>query len=122
MLVVQDRVTLESKQKARLSEAIEAALRLGKGALTVVIVAEVSGSKSQVSSVQSKATKSSQSETWNLKPETFSFSTDWRCANCDLKLPAPTPGLFSFNNPIGACPTCKGFGQHARAGSAEGDA
>ncbi|MFZ4767104.1 MAG: excinuclease ABC subunit UvrA, partial [Roseimicrobium sp.] len=39
------------------------------------------------------------------------FSTDWRCADCDLKLPEPTPGLFSFNNPIGACPTCRGFGR-----------
>lgn len=37
VLVVQDRVTLEAKQKARLSEAIEAALRLGKGQLSAVL-------------------------------------------------------------------------------------
>jgi excinuclease ABC subunit A len=84
VLVVQDRVKLEAKQKARLSEAIEAALRFGKGQLSAVL-----------------------SDT----AEVLSFSTDWRCADCDLKLPAPTPGLFSFNNPIGACPTCKGFGR-----------
>lgn len=89
VLVVQDRVTLESKQKARLSEAIEAALRLGKGQLTVLLD---SGAHTADSTL-------------------LSFSTDWRCADCDLKLPAPTPGLFSFNNPIGACPTCKGFGR-----------
>ena len=97
VFVVQDRVTLDSKQKARLSEAIEAALRLGKGQLSAVISPEVSSS-------QAGAEKSSH-------PEARSFSTDWRCADCDLKLPAPTPGLFSFNNPIGACPTCKGFGR-----------
>jgi len=89
VLVVQDRVMLESKQKARLSEAIEAALRLGKGQLTVLLD---SGAHTADSAL-------------------VSFSTDWRCADCDLKLPAPTSGLFSFNNPIGACPTCKGFGR-----------
>ncbi|MDB6073672.1 MAG: excinuclease subunit, partial [Verrucomicrobiaceae bacterium] len=29
--------------------------------------------------------------------------------HCDINLPAPTPGVFSFNNHIGACPTCRGF-------------
>jgi excinuclease ABC subunit A len=88
VLVVQDRITLEKKNTARLSEAIEAALRLGKGQISVVF----GDLKSEISALKS-------------------FSTDWRCADCDLKLPAPTPGLFSFNNPIGACPTCKGFGR-----------
>jgi len=88
VLVVQDRITLEKKNTARLSEAIEAALRLGKGQISVVF----GDLKSEISDLKS-------------------FSTDWRCADCDLKLPAPTPGLFSFNNPIGACPTCKGFGR-----------
>jgi len=85
--VVQDRVKLEEGTRARLSEAIEAALRFGKGTVSVAV----------------DAAKGSL--------EMLSFSTDWRCANCDLKLPEPTPGLFSFNNPIGACPTCRGFGR-----------
>ncbi|MCX6853551.1 MAG: hypothetical protein NTV80_01440 [Verrucomicrobia bacterium] len=89
VLVVQDRVLLEAKQKARLSEAIEASLRLGKGQLTVLLDTDQHTSKSEL----------------------HSFSTDWRCAECDILLPTPTPGLFSFNSPIGACPTCKGFGR-----------
>ncbi|GEP44801.1 excinuclease ABC subunit UvrA [Brevifollis gellanilyticus] len=93
VLVVQDRVTLEKKNTARLSEAVEASLRLGKGQLTVILTAE------------------GQPKTANSEPRTLSFSTDWRCANCDITLPAPTPGLFSFNNPIGACSACKGFGR-----------
>ncbi|HEY1082381.1 MAG TPA: excinuclease ABC subunit UvrA, partial [Prosthecobacter sp.] len=80
--VIQDRLTLEPGQKPRLSEAVEAALRLGKGQMTAVVEG---------------------------KP--LAFSTDWRCADCDILLPAPTPGLFSFNSPIGACPACKGFGR-----------
>lgn len=86
-LVIQDRLTLEPNQKSRLSEAVEAALRLGKGQMSVITVDESRGA------------------------DTLSFSTDWRCADCDIQLPAPTPGLFSFNSPIGACPTCKGFGR-----------
>lgn len=85
-LVIQDRLALQLDQKSRMSEAVEAALRLGKGQMTLVIP---EGKGAGV----------------------FAFSTDWRCADCDIQLPAPTPGLFSFNSPIGACPTCKGFGR-----------
>ncbi|WP_395717296.1 excinuclease ABC subunit UvrA [Prosthecobacter sp.] len=101
LFVVQDRVTLDPKSKSRLSEALEAALRYGKGHCAVSF--EVSGSKSQVSS--------SASASANLKHETLNFSTDWSCADCHISLPAPTPGLFSFNSPLGACPTCRGFGR-----------
>ncbi|MES2594716.1 MAG: ATP-binding cassette domain-containing protein [Verrucomicrobiota bacterium] len=111
VLVVQDRVTLEAKQKARLSEAIEASLRLGKGQLTVIL----SGLDNEASvpslKLKVKSSQAAPATTLNLKLETLNFSTDWRCADCDITLPAPTPGLFSFNNPIGACPTCKGFGR-----------
>lgn len=82
VLVVQDRVALDAKQRSRLSEALEAALRYGKGKIAVTIDAE-----------------------------TRHFSTDWSCADCGITLPTPTPGLFSFNSPIGACPTCRGFGR-----------
>lgn len=82
VMVVQDRVTLEAKQRARISEAVEAAIRFGKGKVAV-----------------------------SIDDETRHFSTDWSCADCGITLPAPTPGLFSFNSPIGACPTCRGFGR-----------
>jgi excinuclease ABC subunit A len=82
VMVVQDRVVLEAKQRARVSEALEAALRYGKGKVAA-----------------------------SIDDETRHFSTDWSCADCGITLPAPTPGLFSFNSPIGACPTCRGFGR-----------
>jgi excinuclease ABC subunit A len=108
VMVVQDRVVLEAKQRARVSEALEAALRYGKGKVAASIESGVSSLKSQVSSSPSSDTVSS---TLNFKPETLHFSTDWSCADCGITLPAPTPGLFSFNSPIGACPTCRGFGR-----------
>ncbi len=87
--VIQDRVTLDETNRSRLTEAIETALRFGKGTMSAA---------SRSSELQSQSS-------------IISFSTDWHCADCDIKLPAPTPGLFSFNNPIGACPTCRGFGR-----------
>ena len=39
------------------------------------------------------------------------FSTDLHCADCDIHYREPTPSLFSFNSPLGACETCRGFGR-----------
>lgn len=38
------------------------------------------------------------------------FDDRFRCASCDRDFVRPEPRLFSFNNPYGACPECKGFG------------
>lgn len=35
------------------------------------------------------------------------------CDGCGRRFPEPSPGLFSFNNPIGACAACEGFGRTA---------
>ncbi len=39
------------------------------------------------------------------------FSEGLHCAWCDRAFSVPTPNLFSFNSPIGACETCHGFGR-----------
>jgi len=43
-------------------------------------------------------------------PETRHFSEKFACKVCGTTAQQPEPTLFSFNNPIGACPTCQGFG------------
>ena len=68
--------------RTRLADSVEQSLKLGKG---VVIVA-VEGEPDRVMSQQRA------------------------CANCNLSFPEPTPQLFSFNSPRGACPECNGFG------------
>src|SRR5438477_7302197 len=88
--VIQDRIAISKSNRARLIEAIETALRFGKGKLNVIPLAS------------------------ELHPSSFNphpFSTGWHCAHCDLDIRPPTPGLFSFNNPLGACPECRGFGR-----------
>ena len=90
--VIQDRVTLSPDNQTRLLEAIEAAIRLGRGQLAIL---------------RDTGKKRSSTGYDNIIP----FSTGWHCAHCDIEIAPPTPGLFSFNNPLGACPKCRGFGR-----------
>ncbi|HWN40618.1 MAG TPA: excinuclease ABC subunit UvrA [Thermoanaerobaculia bacterium] len=39
------------------------------------------------------------------------YSKELSCAVCGEVVRRPTPALFSFNSPLGACPTCQGFGR-----------
>jgi excinuclease ABC subunit A len=39
------------------------------------------------------------------------FSAELRCESCQIDYPISEPRLFNFNNPIGACATCGGFGE-----------
>ena len=39
------------------------------------------------------------------------FSSDLHCADCDIHYQEPVPSLFSFNSPLGACESCRGFGR-----------
>jgi len=43
-------------------------------------------------------------------PERLVFTERFECKRCKITFQAPEPGLFSFNNPYGACPRCQGFG------------
>jgi excinuclease ABC subunit A len=85
VLVVQDRLAISAGTRARMTESIETALRFGKGRIRFIDPAG--------------------------KTPDENFSTGWHCARCDLDIKPPTPGLFSFNNPLGACPQCRGFGR-----------
>ncbi len=43
-------------------------------------------------------------------PATLRFSEKFACKRCGIEFVTPEPSLFSFNNPMGACPRCQGFG------------
>src|SRR5262249_18084745 len=96
---VQDRIAVTEENRTRLVESIETALRFGKGQVNVIPVeAGVSPAGSRGAADTAAATA-------------VPFSTGWHCAYCDLDIRPPTVGLFSFNNPLGACPDCRGFGR-----------
>lgn len=94
--VIQDRISITEENRARFTEAVETALRFGKGKIAFIIATPAqSGRGSQLSTPNAQ----------------LPFSTGWHCAHCDIDITPPSPGLFSFNNPLGACPTCRGFGR-----------
>ena len=82
--IIQDRLKISPANKSRLLEALEAAFQLGKG------TANIHDPKSTI---------------------TKSFTTSWTNPKTGFTLRAPTPALFSFNSPLGACPKCRGFGR-----------
>ncbi len=43
--------------------------------------------------------------------KTLLFSQHFECTEDNIRYENPEPRLFSFNNPVGACPTCQGFGR-----------
>ena len=80
-----DRFRPREDLKQRLAESFETALKLGDG-------------MAQVMSLD--------------QPESapLLFSSKYSCPICDYSLPELEPRLFSFNSPVGACPTCDGLG------------
>jgi excinuclease ABC subunit A len=97
--VVQDRIPITEENRTRLVEAIETALRFGKGQVNVI----------PVEAGLSPATSKTAADT--AATALLPFSTGWHCAWCNLDIRPPAVGLFSFNNPLGACPDCRGFGR-----------
>ncbi|MBI3006040.1 MAG: excinuclease ABC subunit UvrA [Ignavibacteriales bacterium] len=45
------------------------------------------------------------------KKTTLKFSQHYECSNDGIRYDDPEPRFFSFNNPVGACPKCQGFGR-----------
>jgi len=99
--VVQDRLAINKENRGRLVEAIEIALRFGKGKVNIV----------PIDTGASAAKSRRMVDTTTTTPREVPFSTGWHCPHCDLDIRPPSPGLFSFNNPLGACPECRGFGR-----------
>ncbi|HMH16922.1 MAG TPA: excinuclease ABC subunit UvrA [Burkholderiales bacterium] len=81
--VVVDRLKVRPDAKQRLAESFETALRHADGR---AVVLEIDSGREHL------------------------FSARFACPACDYSLPELEPRLFSFNNPMGACPGCDGLG------------
>ncbi len=80
--VVIDQPRLEDKNKKRLVDSLEQAFRYGRGEAQVLIDGKI-----------------------------LDFSETLRCYTCGKSFREPSPNLFSFNSPLGACSVCQGFGR-----------
>ncbi|MCW5626633.1 MAG: excinuclease ABC subunit UvrA, partial [Burkholderiales bacterium] len=81
--VVVDRLKARADVQQRLAESFETALRLSGGRVIVVQIDD--GTE-------------------------HAYSSRFACPVCNYSLPELEPRLFSFNNPMGACPRCDGLG------------
>ncbi len=104
--VVQDRLRLTQANRARLSEALEAAFTRGHGRLSVHLSKTPTMDSSFPRRRESGGTEDSRFPDTALR-----YSTSLHCARCNRDYQPPMPALFSFNSPVGACPACRGFGR-----------
>ena len=96
--VIQDRVVLAAENRGRLVEALEAALKIGNGHVTVHILTAPLRELRDASDASAAA-------------PLLKFSAHRHCARCDIAYDDVIPNSFSFNSPVGACEQCRGFGR-----------
>ena len=80
--LVIDRLVIKEDIRARLTESIEAAMKASDNLVKIDIV----GDKEKI------------------------YSGNYACPKCDFCMEELSPRMFSFNNPLGACPECTGIG------------
>lgn len=82
LTIVTDTLKVHEKSRQRLLDSVEMAHRLGQGQFKIAAAGKV-----------------------------LHFSEGFRCFSCGRNFREPTPNLFSFNSPLGACSLCQGFGR-----------
>ncbi|MBQ9419122.1 MAG: excinuclease ABC subunit UvrA [Synergistaceae bacterium] len=82
--ILVDRLKVSNDKRSRLAESVESALKLSGG--YVLIKPE--------------------------KRDEYTMTENYSCPDCEIGMPEIEPRLFSFNNPLGACPDCGGLGSH----------
>lgn len=81
--IVVDRLIIREGLRKRMTDSIETALKLSEGLLMALIVGE---------------------------EQPRLFSQNFACPDCGISIEELQPRMFSFNNPVGACPACTGIG------------
>src|SRR5262249_14035525 len=98
--LIQDRLRVAAAEWARVIDAIEAPLRVGRGRLDVYL----DDPELAATAAGPAAEKPAPAMPWR-------FSIDLHCADCDIHYHEPAAHVFSFNSPLGACEQCRGFGR-----------
>ncbi len=96
--IVIDRLRVEPSAHGRIADAVQTSFTEGDGDTVLLFPEPV---------LPPEALRAS---TGNTPVTRLAFTERFECPNDGTRAPMPTPQLFSFNNPRGACPTCNGFG------------
>ncbi|HNQ21802.1 MAG TPA: excinuclease ABC subunit UvrA [Phycisphaerae bacterium] len=112
--VVVDRLTRSATGRARLAEAVEQALRLGKGTLIVQQSGEPAGEapSGPTPSVEGRSERAARRPKAGAEMRDLLLSSDYACPDCGLSFEPPSPQLLSFNSPVGMCIACEGLGDN----------
>ena len=89
--IVVDRLVIKDDIRSRLSDSVDSALKAADGRVNILTVPRGDG-----------------------EGEEFEFSQKYACEEHGISFPELEPRMFSFNNPIGACPECSGIGNMQR--------
>ena len=84
--IVITRLRVDEEKQGQITEAIEQAFEISKGTVNVLEESE---------------------EGWL----SHRFTSRFACNKCGTEFVEPTPHLFSFNSPLGACTVCQGYGR-----------
>ncbi|MBL9165954.1 MAG: hypothetical protein JNL18_24750, partial [Planctomycetaceae bacterium] len=115
--VVVDRVTAQPDGSTRLRDSLESSLEAGRGAAVAWVEASAEGVGSLLRLDDAIAQETRQSQktpdpvqlddrAWIVRR----FSNRLRCERCGIQYPDVEPQLLNYNNPLGACKACEGFG------------
>ena len=94
--LVIDRVVARGRDRLRLTDSVETALKEGKGQCVAAVMFRDGDHNAEARA--------------NLPFTEKAYSEALYCDDCDLSYPPLTPQRFSFNTPLGACATCNGLG------------
>ena len=90
--LVIDRIEPDARDRGRVNEAVELALRIGESTLLVSL------------------SEPNDSQTGRVKEDQL-YSSKYSCGRCGRSFKSPSPQLFSFNSPQGMCEACDGLGR-----------
>ncbi|MEY2861560.1 MAG: hypothetical protein RL392_2018, partial [Pseudomonadota bacterium] len=100
--VVVDRIKVRVDMKQRLAESFEAALRLANGRAIALEMTDATTVKND---------SGLRNADGRYNPKEHLFNAKFSCPVCSYSISELEPRLFSFNSPVGACPSCDGLGQ-----------
>ena len=113
--LVIDRLVAGAGLRPRLAEAVELALKMGKGNL-IVAVDRATGDGAAAAAPPISEEAEAQAPVREKKrgqrhADDLYFSAQYACTHCGISFEPPSPQLFSFNSPQGMCTACDGLGE-----------
>ena len=105
VLVIVDRIK-GGEASQRITESLESAFQHGAGEAILLVEKNVAASEAITANQLATTEVNIDGDAW-IEAR---FSKQLRCPVCRIEYPSPEARLFSFNSPLGACPSCEGFG------------